>query len=65
MAQLQKQNRQKCAMFPQKQKHIKFHIPEQLLVPFTEVLHFPSHSIVKTNHAMQFFLLCTLALSFV
>ena len=32
-------------MFPQKQKHIKFHIPEQLLfVPFTEVLHFPLHS---------------------
>ncbi len=33
-------------MFPQKKKHIKFHIPEQLLffVPFTEVLHFPSHS---------------------
>ncbi len=45
MAQLQKQNRWKCAMFPQKQKLIKFHIPEPLLfVPFTEVLHFLSHS---------------------
>jgi hypothetical protein len=45
MAQLQKQNRQKCTMFPQKQKHIKFHIPDQFLfVPLTEVLHFPLHS---------------------
>jgi hypothetical protein len=41
-------------MFPQKQKHIKFNIPEQLLfVPFTEVLHFPSHSRKKigTNYS--------------
>jgi hypothetical protein len=53
MAQLQKQNRQKCAMFPQKQKHIKFYIPEQLLFdPFTEVLHFPSHSMLIKHHRM-------------
>ena len=31
-------------MFSQKQKHPKFQILKQLFVPFTEVLHFPSHS---------------------